>query len=361
MEDETLSEHASAPVRLGVVGAGWWATEYHIPGAMAHPQARLVAVSDSHPGRLQKATEAFGLSRTYHDYREMLAREQLDGVIVVTPHATHHAIARECLAAGCHVLIEKPMTLFAWEARDLLDLAAQKNRQIMIGYTQHHYVHTQRARQVIASGQFGPVEYVNCSFCSDMTGLLGGNISPQNSPMHHTVTGPSEFYNRPEMLGGGHGHLQLTHLIGLLLYITGLRARRVQAMMNNLGRRVDMVDVISVEFANGALGLIGGTGNSNRNRRISMEVFCREGCYLFDSVSGLAALRTADGAEEHLKLTPLSDQRSAVTHNFVDVILGKAENLAPGEVGWRAVEVLDAAYRSARENGRPVTIEELYR
>ena len=179
--------------------------------------------------------------------------------------------------------------------------------------------------------------------------------------MRATVTGPSECYNQPQMLGGGHGHLQLTHLTGLLLYVTGLRAHRVQAMMSSLGRKVDMVDAISAEFENGALGLVGGTGNSNRNRRMSVEVFCEAGCYMLDSVSGLATLRKADGTEEALGCTPLSGQRSAVTHNFVDVILGQAQNLAPGEVGWRAVELLDAAYRSARENGRPVSIEELYR
>lgn len=360
MDAKTPSERKSTPVRIGVVGAGWWSTEYHIPGLLANPEAQLAAVCDSHAGRLEKTAEVFSLTTTYSDYRDMLAHETLDGVIVVTPHATHHAIARDCLQAGCHVLIEKPMTLFAWQARDLLDLAAQKIREIMIGYTYHHYAQAQRARQVLASGEFGAIEYVNSSFASHMAVLLGGNISPENSPMRYSVHGPSDYYNNPEMLGGGQGHLQLTHPIGLLLYVTGLRARRVQAMMNNLGRKVDMVDAISVEFENGALGLIGGTGNAHHNHRLSMGVYCEAGCYVVDTLAHFAALRKADGTQETLEWTRLTDHRSAVTHNFVDVILGQAENLAPGEVGWRAVELLDAAYRSARENGRPVSIEELY-
>jgi len=61
-----------------------------------------------------------------------------------------------------------------------------------------------------------------------------------------------------------------------------------------------------------------------------------------------------------LSATPRQWNRYAVTHNFVDVVLGRAENVSPGEVGWRTVELLDAAYRSAAVNGAPVLVSELY-
>lgn len=352
--------------RIGVIGSGWWASDYHIPGVLAHPEAELAAICDRDPERLAKASRAYPLPHVYLDYHQMLEREHLDGVIIATPHATHYRIAKDCLESGCHLLIEKPMTLTARDARDLLDQAGELKKEIVIGYTYHHLQHVQRARQAILGGQMGPVEYLSGSFCSDMTGFLGGQVSETNSPTRFTIQGPSAYYNQPEMLGGGQGHLQLTHLIGMMFFITGLRARKVQAQMNALGRKVDMVDAFNIEFDNGALGLIGGTGNARRNTRVALCIYCAEGCYLADTLGRLAFLRNADGIAENLEWVRVGKDgketisRSPVTDNFIEVIRGTAENMSPGEIGWHAVEILDAAYRSVKEQGRIIQIEELY-
>lgn len=348
-------------VRIGVIGAGWWATEYHIPGLQEDPAAELAAICDPHESRLKKSAEVYQVKKTYLDYREMLEKEALDGAIVVTPHATHFEIARDCLEHGCHVLIEKPMTLKARHARDLVKMAEQRGKVITIGYTFHYYQQSQRAREVITSGSLGAVEYLNCSFASDMTGFLGGNVSEENSPTRYKVHAPSENYNKPEMLGGGQGHLQMTHPIGYLFYVTGLRPRRVQAMMSSLGKSVDMIDTINVEFEGGALGVVGGTGNSRHSHRMALAVYCQDGMYLVDTMAQYTGIRHFDGETEKLEWNPSARTHHAVTHNFIQVILGNEPNHAPGEVGWRAVELLDAAYQSVQENGRPILVEELYK
>ncbi len=357
-------------IRLGVIGTGWWATDYHIPGILEHPEAELVAICDTNPDRLKTAASAYQIDKKYTDFHEMLGSEHLDGVVIVTPHATHHAIARDCLSAGLHVLIEKPMTLFAWEARELLDLANARQKEILIGYTYHYIEQAKRLKTVFEQGGLGPIEYVNCSFASHMVNFLGGKVSPENSPIRYKVQGPGDSYNRPELLGGGQGHLQMTHPIGYLLHITGLRARRVQAMMSNLGFSVDMVDVICVEFEGGALGVIGGTGNANHNYRLGLAIYCQNGCCVVDSMAGFTTIRKGDGSEESLETVHGQRKPYAVTHNFIELVQSKTgnggkesnvvENLAPGEVGWRVVEILDAAYRSVQENGRSIEIKELY-
>lgn len=156
------------------------------------------------------------------------------------------------------------------------------------------------------------------------------------------------------------GHLQMTHPIGYLLYVTGLRAKRVQAVMSNLDLKVDMVDAFSVEFENGSVGVIGGTGNALSSYRMAVAVYCQRGCYIVDTLARYAEIRDANGTLKKLGWQPRSRKPYAVTRNFIEVLLGKAENKSPGEVGLRVVELLDAAYRSAREQGRPVLIEELY-
>jgi predicted dehydrogenase len=230
----------------------------------------------------------------------------------------------------------------------------------MIGYSNHHYPQVQQARQAILTGKIGEIQYVNSSFSSDVYQFLSGKVSRDNSPVRYSVHGPSENYNRPDMLGGGEGHLQLTHSVGMMFFITGLRAQRVQALMNTHGLATDLVDVFSVGFEGGALGLVGGTGNAGGNHRNALAVYGSEGCYVSESLAHFYALRDKLGQALPFDAAPPLPYRYSVTRNFVEVIQGKADNLAPGEIGWRAVELLDAAYRSALVNGQPINVEELY-
>jgi predicted dehydrogenase len=157
-----------------------------------------------------------------------------------------------------------------------------------------------RGHEVVASGQLGEVHSLDCSFCSDMTGFLGGNVAADNPVRGRAkVHGPGESYDRLDLMGGGHGHLQLTHVIGLLFYVTGMRARAVEARMNNLGRAADMVDAITVESENGALGLVGGTGTARALHRVSLSVFCERGAFLADTLSGYTGLLRSDGTRKN--------------------------------------------------------------
>lgn len=348
-------------IRIGVIGAGWWSTDQHIPGLLAHPEVELVAVCDPHEGRLAEAAKAYQLKQTYADYRKMLANEQLDAAFVVTPHATHYTIAKDCLEHNLHLFIEKPMTLYAREASELVRMAQAQCREIAIGYSYLYYQHAERGREIVSQGGLGEIQYIDCSFSSDVTSFLSGKVSADNPPYRHfAVNAPSENYNHPELLGGGHGHLQMTHGLGWMFGVTGLRATRVQAMMSNLGRAVDMVNAFTVEFEGGALGIVGGTGNAVGTHRTSLAVYCEEGAYVADSFAGFAGVRRKDGTREELHWRPTMGTRYNTTHNFVDTLLGRAANRASGEIGWRAVELLEAAYHSSQLNGQPVSIAELY-
>jgi len=347
--------------RIGIIGTGWWATDAHMPAVLAHEDAELVAACDTDPARLKAAAQAYGVEHTYGDYATMLDRETLDGVIVVTPHATHFPIAQACLDRGLHVLLEKPMTLNAAEAKALVDLAREKRCELLIGYPYHYLPQVLRAREVILSGELGAVQYVTCSSSTSVSGFLGGHVAPDNSPIPtYRVHGPSTAYNRPELLGGGEGHLQITHSAGLMFFVTGLRAQQVSAMMRNHGLEVDLVDVFNVAFEGGAVGMVGGTANAGVSRRVALAVYCEAGCFLVDTLARVATIRRNDGVVEDLTQLLRPRTHYMVTRNFVNVVLGREENGSPGEVGWRTVELLDAAYRSAAVNGAVVDVADLY-
>ena len=346
--------------RIAVIGTGWWATSVHIPALLANPAAELVAICDADTARLAAAQQAYPVGRAYTRHAEMLEHEQIDGVIVATSHASHYVLARDCLARGLHVLVEKPLTLDAAHARDLVGLAREHRRELIVGYPWNYTRPAARAREALASGALGAGQFIMCVFNSYCIDLFRGN-DHSDQPDAYRVHGPGAVYSRPELSGGGHGHLQLTHSIGLMSFVTGLRPRRVIALMQNHGLPVDLVDAITVEFEGGALGMLGGTSNA-RPSILDLQVHCAGGRVVLDMVASSATVLPHGGEAEQISLgegeSPYpSDATSA---NLVDVVLGRAANGSPAEPGWRTVEILDAAYRSARAGGRPVDIAELY-
>ncbi|MBE2238472.1 MAG: Gfo/Idh/MocA family oxidoreductase [Caldilineaceae bacterium] len=347
--------------RIAVIGAGWWATEWHIPTLLAHPQAELVALVDTNPARLAQAAQHYQVTRTYASVDALLAAETLDGAVVVTNHAAHYAVAKQCLAHDLHVLVEKPLVLDARHGQELVELAQARGKELLVGYTWNFLPFVARASEVVRAGALGAIQAIHCQYNSNILGFLQGVDAHQPRKVH----GPGSAYADPTRSGGGHGHTQLTHVIGLLLHITGLRAEQVSALMANHGLSVDLVDVLAVRFAGGALGTASGVGNlaGAPAVRLRLDIYCEAGRLELAAYPIQCTLHTADGNIE--ELTPQPEDAppypaAAPVNNLVDVILGRAANASPGEVGWRAAELLDAAYRSAAQVGRPVLIEELY-
>jgi predicted dehydrogenase len=345
--------------RIAVVGAGWWATATHLPALKANPRAEVAALCDPDPARLAAAAAAYGIATTYGDLDTMLAAEGLDGAIIATPHATHHRLARACLERGLHVVVEKPLTLYARDARELAELAARQGRQLIVGYPWHYAPHVLRARDALRSGELGAVEFVSCTFTSAIRGLLAGHDGSHQRA--YPVHGPGAVYSKPELSGGGMGHLQLTHSVGALSFIGGLRPRRVLALMRSHGLPLDMVDAITVEFAGGALGMVGGSGNGI-HRKLDLQIHCERGAVELDLVRDTLTIRGPDDRLEEFR--PLVDGEGYPKHapadNLVAIICDGAPNASPPEAGLHTVELLDAAYRSAAQEGKAVEVASLY-
>ncbi len=347
--------------RIGLVGTGWWATTTHLPALQAHPDAEIIAICDLDADKARKTAHVFGIDSIYGEFETMLKRESLDGVMVATHHAAHYPVAKACLERGRHVFIEKPMTLCAKQARDLVDLAASKQRQIVMGYNSNHSPLAIRARDVVRSGELGAVQYINGLFSQHIRPLLAGEDVVHHARLH----GPGDVYGDPIRSGGGHGHLQITHLAGMAFFITGLRVARVHSLMANHGLKVELAIAILAELDGGALANFGGCSNlPGGGRSFGLTITCEQGWIEFDDSQGRLIIRREGEEPERTDDRAFADSHQdldfAPTHNFVDVILGRAENHSDGVIGWRAVELLDAAYRSAGQGGAGVSRDELY-
>lgn len=116
--------------RIGVIGVGYLG-KFHAQKYAAMQDVELVGVADNSPGTAQQVATATGC-RAFQDYRQLLA--EVEAVSVVVPTSLHHQVAGECLAAGCDVMLEKPMTVTVAEADALIELAAAGNRILQVGH-----------------------------------------------------------------------------------------------------------------------------------------------------------------------------------------------------------------------------------
>ncbi len=357
----------SERVKIAVIGTGWWATTAHIPGLLACPDADPILV-DPVPQALEAAANHFGLkAASYPSLKDALAEHpDMQGAIVAVPHHAHYAVGREVLVSGLHLLIEKPMTLYAREASHLLELADARGLHVMVGYFYPHTELYRAARQRIDDGLVGDVEYVTCSMSSMTIEFLRGRPEAYHPAIQYAVTPPGgSTYSDPAIAGGGQGHLQVTHSTGLLFALApGLRAEVVTAFMNNLDTRVDVADAFAVRLSNGAVATVGSTGDLGAGDRGVLEVHLHgsQGRLRVDLSAGQLELRQHRGREERLDFPAVPDLGHRAAQRFVELILGRIPNPAPGrDVGLYSVELLDAAYRSAGQGGLPVATASLYR
>lgn len=356
--------------RIGVVGTGWWCTRAHLPAIETHPDAELTAIADPNEVNRSRAAERFSPASVYSDFREMLDNETLDAAVVATQHAYHYEVAAECLKRGLHVLVEKPMVLSTEHARDLLRLAAEADREIIVGYPWNYTAQTNAAREWIREGEIGELLYIHSLFASVVWELYRGEVNVVADVMGYPVnpTGKST-YSDPAIAGGGQGVTQITHSAAHLLHVTGLVPTQVFAMMANHGLDLDLVDAMSVRFEGGCLGTIGSTGSTVRTQPEILEsrIYGSRGHILFDVMNEQLSMHRSDGSV--LTHPPASGAASefffsssypedAPLRNLVDIVTKGEVSRSGGILGARVVALLEAAYRSA-ETQLPEQVPEI--
>ncbi|MCW2579125.1 MAG: oxidoreductase, partial [Blastococcus sp.] len=147
----------STPTRVAVVGYGYWGSK-HVRVLNSIPDV-TVTVVDAHPDRRAEAAAQFPASRQAAALVEVL--DDVDAVLVATPPGSHAAVARDALAAGKHVLVEKPLTTSVADAQMLVDLADERGVQLMVGHTFEYNPAVWKLRDLVRSGTLGRILYVD--------------------------------------------------------------------------------------------------------------------------------------------------------------------------------------------------------
>lgn len=345
-------------VRCAVIGAGWWGTEAHLPALQRHPNAELVAVQKRDLEAAKKVAADFGVAHAFTSAEEVVGIDDLDAVVISSTPNVHYEHAKAALHRGLHVLIEKPMTIRAAEAHELTDLARKQGVQFLISCPWHFTPHNVEARKIVQSGELGSVRMISVlmtNFCIGFYQALpweqifGDTPTLQNTPNPYLEPRHTS-YSDPAVAGGGQIYCQVSHAAAHVGFLTGRQPAEVFARFDNAGADVDVYDTLNIKLDDGTLVSMASTGATmDSARHNEVRIYGTEGMMLMELWKG-----TMEVHDKKCNVRKLPDIPEAETYpmfepatNLVDVVLGKAPNGSPADLGVFAMDVIEAACQSA--------------
>ena len=336
----------SKNLRTVIIGAGASVFNMHRP-ALQQDFIDLVAVSDiDHESVKDRVTE-FGCD-FYADATEMLAETQPDLAVILTPHPFHAQQTIECLEAGCHVLVEKPMAIEVAEA-DLMVAAAKKaGRLIAINFQQRFRPEVEAAHQLIKDDVLGQIQHVDMALSWPRTAAYYGN-----GGWRATWAGE----------GGGVLMNQAPHDLDLICHLLG-QPNKVYAWTRTMLQTIEVEDTIQgmMTWPNGGMGSIH-ISTAEGKRPYRLEIIGTKGtlniakgsleCHLFEEDIRDTISHSPEGfpkikAHPHkIDLPEGSGDHVAVYQNLRAAILDGAPVRAGGEQGTLSLELANAMIYSS--------------
>lgn len=155
---------SSRKLRFGVIGAGGFAEICHIPGLQTHPNAEVVALCGRREAHAREMADRFGIPDVHTDYRELCAREDLDGVTITTPNAVHAEQAACAFGQGKHVFCEKPLGIDVREVEGMLEAARASGKVHQVAFTFRYTFGVRELRRRVAAGDIGKPYYVRLRY-----------------------------------------------------------------------------------------------------------------------------------------------------------------------------------------------------
>ena len=150
--------------KLAVIGLGGIAQLVHLPILSKLVNVQISAVVDRNKNQLNSVGDIFKIEKRYTDHKEMLDKEELDAVIIATPTNTHLDIALDCLKAGKHILIEKPIARSVSEAKQINKASKKYKKQVMVGMNLRYRPDAMLMKSLVNSGELGDIFYIRCGW-----------------------------------------------------------------------------------------------------------------------------------------------------------------------------------------------------
>ena len=335
-------------LKVGVVGCGGVGLK-HSMAYQSHPEAELVCVCDMVKEKAETRAKELGV-KAYLSVKDMLTAEKdLDVVGVITADHLHFEPTMEALEAGKHVLVEKPLSLYINEAKQMVKKAQEKNVQLAIDYNRRYSQVYLKAKEYAENGTIGNIAYVMMKLSQ------GGPASSKKGKYYLLFELQSHSIDLMQHFGGD--------IIEVSAHMATPRADQA-----NPGEDVVYTSIaISMKFAAERVGTLMASWDSSFNHPIEFLEVCGSNGYM-----------RADNIVESVSFYPHKDQTISVwkpnifdtgaltfdkifenrVHAFIDDMVAGREPAPTGMDGLKALKVIEAAIKSFEEK-RVVKIQEV--
>jgi predicted dehydrogenase len=333
----------AAPLRIGILSAAHHHAESYLAALAAMPSVELVGLwdEDASRGRRLAATHATALFPT----EAALIDASLDGVIVASVNSEHRRLTELAAAARVHVLCEKPLATTLEDGRRMVAACERAGVRLMIAFPMRFSPLIRALKDAVRSGQLG-----------EIVALEGVNTGEM--PDLHRA-----WFVDPALAGGGAVADHVVHVADVFHWLILSEVVEVYAVANRLlqGRfaAIETGGLVSLRFANGVVATIDCSWSKPRSYPtwggMSLDIVAPAGVVSADAFGQHLAMY---GSADNRTRWPFwgSDPDAAMLADFVAAIREDREPAVTGIDGLRALEIVQAAYRSI-ETGQPVALE----
>jgi predicted dehydrogenase len=337
-------------VRIGIIGAGGFANT-HMQFLSQMPDVEVVAFSRRDAAALKEMQARWRVAHGFTDYRALLDMDGLDAVDIVTPTDSHHRITLDAIAAGKHVLCDKPLALTAAQCKEMLDAAEKAKLVHCTNFNQRGRTPAGQIKRYLDEGFVGQVYHCNIMWMQSL----------QEGARPNTYS----WRFKPET-GGGPVY-ELVHVFDMARFLCG-EVKRVFSALNTFeghrafddvpqGMDVKVPDWAAhlLEFDSAARGVIHTSWVSrgqdpDRETTARIEVSGRAGRIMNNGRAGIIGYSATLGAPQGLlRELDAGAPYPQPYEQFVRAILTGEPVKTSFFDGYKAAQIVDAAYASSRE------------
>ncbi|HEX2980926.1 MAG TPA: Gfo/Idh/MocA family oxidoreductase [Anaerolineaceae bacterium] len=335
-------------IRIGVIGCGYWGPKL-ARNFNELPQTSLVAISDMRPDRLSEMRQLYPETHTTPDYHELLG-EGIDAIVVATPVHTHYCFAKEALLAGKHVFVEKPLATNSSQACELVQLASELNKVLMVGHTFVYNPAVEAVREIVHSGQLGNLYYLNATRAN--LGLLQPDINVMWDLAPHDIS-------------------MLSYILNTMPYSVSARG----AAYVNKHRKLHEVVYLNILFEGGIMGNLRLSWLDPVKQR-SLTIVGSQKMLLYDDIAENKVTIFDKGVDVYPYSITEEQFRASYRHggetvyplvwreplqieceHFSDCIRSEKQPRSNGMQGVNVIKVLETAQRSLQNGGVELLVE----
>ena len=337
--------------RIGVIGCGYWGPNL-LRNFVGLSQVGMVAAADLKWEQLERIQSLYPQVTVTDNYRTFFDMG-LDAVAIATPPVTHYQIARECLENNLHTFVEKPITLSSQNARELIDLAQEKQLTLMVGHTFEYNPAVRKVKEIIADGELGNIYYIKADRAS--LGLFQPDINVIWDLAPHDLSILLYLLNQPPISVQAIGDYRIFPQLHDIAYMHLEFHDKVTAHLHLSW--LDPCKVRRITIVGSEKMLVYDDVESQEKVRI-YDKGVEEPAYTETYGDFVCNYHHGDIVIPHIKFTePLRIE----CQHFVDCILDRSTTpVSCGEQGLAVVQILEAAQLSLENDGqlRQLQIEE---